>query len=112
MSHLQATWRRLIAVKGRPMTLRRQTAASPVTFTDVSVRAASAMYQPDQITEGLKQGDRKLSILNDEIAAAGWPGPPRTGDKVLVDSTTLNVLGSVALYDGTALVGHRMSVRG
>lgn len=100
-------------MKGRPVTLRRQTSARPPAFDDVTVQAFFHAFQSERITEGLKQGDRLAEILNDEIAAASWPGPPKAGDAIMVDGASLQVLPGVAiLYDGTTPLGFSIPVRG
>lgn len=107
-----ATRRRQIAAKGRPVTLRRQTVTRPPAYSDVTVRAFFYAYTPDKVTDALREGDRRVEILNDEIAAAGWPGPPKATDTVLADGQTLSVLGATPLYDGATLLGYRLMVRG
>lgn len=112
MSRLLSSWRRLIAIKGRPMTLRRQTATSPAVFSDVTVRAAAVAYQPEAIAGDLKMGDLRVSILNDEIAAASWPGPPRARDQMTIDGKTYVLQAATPRYDGETLVGFTIWVRG
>ncbi len=111
MSAHLAIRRRHIQGKGRTVTLRRQVGkAAP---TDVSLLAFIHAYRPDQITEGLKQGDQLAEILNDEIAVASWPGPPKVGDTLIADGKSLAVLGTpTPLYDGPTLLGYTLSVRG
>lgn len=110
-AHLNAR-RRNLRAKGRPVTLRRQTVVRPAAYSDVTVLALLHAYVPNAVTKDLHEGDRVAEILNDEIAAAGWPGPPKHGDTVLADGITLSVLGATPLYDGTTLLGFRVVVRG
>lgn len=92
--------------------LRRQTVGRPPTFSSVTVVAFIYAYRPDQIKGDLKQGDVRCEILNDEIAAASWPGPPKTGDSLIDGTNTLNLIGAFPLYDGTTLLGHTLMARG
>lgn len=97
--------RRRLAVVGRPMSLRRQAVA-------VTVQGSFRAYTPDQITGGIVQGDAQVSILDDEIAAAAWPGPPRRGDTMLIDGKTWALQGATPVHDGALLIGHDLWIRG
>lgn len=103
--------RRAIAAKGRPATLRRQTATKPAAYADLPVQVFIVGYRPEQITGGLQQGDAQARALNDEIAAAGWP-PPRAGFLLVVDGQTFAVQGSAPAYDGADLIGWNLWIRG
>ena len=94
------------------MVLRRQTGVNPSTFLDVAVLGFTTAYRPEQITGGVKQGDESLALLQDEIDAAGWPGPPRAGDAVLMDAKTWQVVGNFVLRDGPLAIGHKVWIRG
>lgn len=106
------TRRRLVNGKGRSVKLRRQTVARPPTFASVTVTAFVYAYRPDKITGDLKQGDVRCEILNDEIAAAAWPGPPKIGDSLIDGANTLTLIGAFPLYDGATLLGHTLIARG
>lgn len=93
------------------MTLKRQLTTAP-TFASVTVRGATVAYQPDAIAGDLKMGDLRVSILNDEIAAGSWPGPPRSRDQMLIDGKTYVVQAATSLYDGETLVGFTIWARG
>lgn len=94
------------------MLLRRQTTASPPAFTTVALQGVTRDFTPETAPGDLKQGDKRLVILNDEIAAAGWPGPPRVRDSIVDNGTEWAVLGSMPAWDGPQLIGHVMWVRG
>lgn len=94
------------------MTLRRQTQASPPLFTDVVLKGATARFEPQNSPPDVRQGDEQVLILNDEITAAGWPGPPRARDSLTDDGKVWAVQGARSVYDGGTLVGHYLWVRG
>lgn len=104
--------RRQIAAKGRAMVLQRQTGVSPVVWAQVQVRGVARGYRPEQLTGDIRQGDQNVSILNDEIAAAGWPGPPKARDSIIIDGRTWAVEGAYPVYEGDLLIGHDLWVRG
>lgn len=108
----RASLRKQLAQHGSDVTLKRQTAVSPQTFNSVTVRARVVDFRPEQLIGGIIQGDRKVIMSNEEIAAASWPGPPRKGDKVVVASATYAVEGcNTFRLDGT-IVRHELLIRG
>ena len=112
MSAFTGSRRRVIARHGRMMTLRRQTGVDPVAFIDVGLLGVFSSYRPEQITAGVKAGDASVAITNDEIAAIGWPGPPRSGDALVIDGRTWQVIGVMRVFDGAATIGAMLWVRG
>jgi hypothetical protein len=99
------TLRRAIARDGGPLTLRRvATGQVPV---DVAVRGLVRDYRPDELVGNISQGDRRVTLGNAEIAAAGWPLPIRKGDQVLDEGrvytvqscNTLRLRGEVARHE-------------
>jgi hypothetical protein len=95
-----AVRQRMIARKGRAVTLRH----GGLTFTDTATRAFVHAFSPREITEGLKQGDQRVEILADVT--------PVVGDKLLIGGKAFNVLGAGAIYDGDTLLGYSLLVRG
>lgn len=104
--------RRMIARYGRPWTLRRQTGVNPSTFSDLAVAGYLSTYRPEQLTGGVQMGDASVAILNDEILAAAWPGPPRSKDAMIIDGRTWQVIGARAIFERTAVIGFAIWVRG
>lgn len=111
MAHLEAR-RRMLAAKGRPMTLRRQTSINPEVFVDLTVQGFDRSFQPQEITGGVRQGDRQVEILNDELAAASWPVLRGKVLRIVIDGATATVVDVFPLYEGASLIGHRLWVRG
>jgi hypothetical protein len=111
MSQFLASRRKQINAKGRPMTLRRLLTTS--TKVDVTLNGFISTFRPEQIGVGaIQQGDASIAILNDEIVAAAWPGPPRTRDQMLIDGRVWTVQGSTPIYEGTDCIGYNLFCRG
>jgi hypothetical protein len=93
------------------MTLRRLLTTS--TISDVTVMGYLVMFKPDAVGTGsVMQGDATVSILNNEILACAWPGPPRQRDQMVIDGRIWSVQGSTPLWEGTTCIGHDIYVRG
>jgi hypothetical protein len=110
-AHLAAR-RRQIKLNGAVLTLRRQTATNPATYRDVSLLGMPAFYKPGTLTGGVQQGDAQVQILTDEITAAGWPGPPRVRDLLIVDGRTWSVIGANPVMVGPLTIGFSLWIRG
>ena len=92
---------------GRLMELKRRVGTTSA-FTACQVYGKDRGYQPAELAGGVVQGDRKIRIAQADIAAAGWPGPPKKGD--VLDGGA--VQGAQPLYDRGAVVGFVVWVRG
>jgi len=101
-----------IAKTGETVVLRRRVSSNPDVFADVSVTAVVRGYQPQELVGGIQQGDKDVIIGDLEIAAAGWPGPPRVKDLVVIRGVTHSVQGVDTLQAGSATVRHNLTVRG
>lgn len=109
MGYMLARRRRQIQAKGRPMTLRRISAGSPVTVT---VRGTLRLFDPQDLTGAVKQGTARIEIGQDEIAAAGWPYPPRSPDQVLADGVSYTIEGAAPVCEGATIIGWTLFVGG
>lgn len=99
---------------GRLMTLRRLTlgpAGQQVPF-DVVVHGVAKNYTGDELVGTIVQGDSEVTITNEEITQAQWPGPPRNGDRVVVDGKVRTVMSTESKYLGNEVLVHVMQVRG
>lgn len=94
------------------MTLRRRASATDASPATVTVNGVARGYKPQQIAGNVREGDMQVSILNDEITAASWPGPPLPRDEIVIDGNLWRVEGCETLYEGTLCIGHRLQVRG
>lgn len=99
---------------GRTMTLRRVTAGPAGTkiYLDVSVYGTIKGYRPQEMVGTYEQGDSVLTISNTEIAAAQWPGPPRSNDEFVVDGKVRRVKSVETKHLGTAVLVHVCQVAG
>ena len=93
------------------MVLRRRTVASGPA-TAVTLLGWPTQYSPNAIAGGIQVGDANVSTMNDEIAAATWPGPPVSGDEMVIDGLVWAVLGAESIYEGVELLGFEIWVRG
>jgi len=97
--------------RGRFMSLRRRVGTT-ATFTEVAVRGVARGYRPEELVGSIAQGDREVIISNAEIEAAGWPGPPRRGDIIVIDGVTTTVQAPDTRRLLAETVGHILQVRG
>ena len=104
-----ATFAASLRRAGRPMALKRRNGTS-ATFTECTVFGKARFYKPEELVGGVAQGDRRIRIAQADIAAAGWPGPPKAGSTDTLDGGA--VQGVEKLYEGAELVGFVVWVRG
>ncbi|MFT8245200.1 hypothetical protein [Roseomonas sp. BN140053] len=110
MSHHLEARRRTILTRGRPMTLRRERAGQAALVVEVTGFARA--YRPEEFQGGVQANDQQVEILNDEIAAAGWPAPPGNPDRLVMDGRTSTVKGARPVYAGAELIGWSLWVNG
>lgn len=63
--------------------LRRQTGVTPVTWTDAILVARVRQYGAAELVAGITQGDYEVVLAHADLAAAGFPVPPRDGDRII-----------------------------
>lgn len=97
---------------GRTMTLRRRVGTSTTSFTSVAVKGVARAFRPGELLGDIQQGDQTITITNREIAAAGWPGPPRRGDQFVFDGRIWTVQGANPRTLGETLLVYETWVRG
>ena len=111
MGSFLASRRRLMALRGRPMVMRRQTAPRPPAYAERPVRGIFRGYSPEQITQGMLQGDASIALVIDDLY--GWTVQPWPQVQIVIpDSGTWIVQGALPVYDGAELIGHNLHVRG
>jgi hypothetical protein len=93
------------------MSLRRRVGTTN-TFSEVAVRGVARGYRPEELVGTIVQGDRIVIISNAEIEAAGWPGPPRRGDLLVMDGVTTTVQAPDPRWLLSETLGHVLQVRG
>lgn len=102
----------MIAQFGQPVTLQRLTGTTTQVRHDVVCQAVVRGYKPVQLVGGIILGDRQVTISNVEIAHTQWPGPPRNGDRCVIDgrTTTIQACDTRKLRDDIVL--HLIQMRG
>ncbi len=80
--------------------------------SDLSVKAKVRFFSPAELVGGIIQGDRRAAIGNAEIAAAGWPGPPKKGDFLVIDGAARAVQACNSVKIGDDYAMHVLQVRG
>jgi hypothetical protein len=95
----RAMYRRQIEAHGETITLRRVN-VSPTP----DVRARVMGYDPDELTGGINQGDRKITVLAEDVETSEFPTPFKAGgiDKVLVRG---RIMGMQVVDDSTVRIG-------
>lgn len=97
---------------GRAMVLKRLVGTGPTT-TDVTVYGVAQGFKPEEFSGDVIRGDQRIQISNAEIAAAAWPGPPRKGDKIVVDGRAWVLRADAETkFLGDAALAHVLHVRG
>ena len=78
-----------IAREGQTVTIRRiATGVAPVAAT---CKAMVRGYRPEELVQGVVQGDRRVVIAAATLQSLGWPIPPRKGDSVEASGKRLAV---------------------
>ena len=102
----------LISQFGQPVTFQRTTGTTTQVRHEVVCQAIVRGYEPVQLIGSIIQGDRQVTISNIEIAAAQWPGPPRSGDRCVIDGRTTNIQSCDIRKLRDDIVLHIIQVRG
>lgn len=102
--------RRMIRTHGRPMRLVRQRAGQPDRVVDLVGYPHG--FAPDQLGNNLTPADQQVEILEDEVAAAGFPLPMTNPDRMLIDGRTSTVQSALPIFEGAERIGWRIWVRG
>jgi hypothetical protein len=102
----------LISQFGQPVTLQRTTGGLTQVRHDVVCQAIVRGFEPVQLIGGIVQGDRQVVISNAEIADAQWPGPPRVGDRCVIDGRTTTIQACDIRRLRNEIVLHLIQVRG
>jgi len=102
----------LISQFGQPVTLQRMTGTTTQVRHEVVCQAIVRGYEPVELIGGITQGDRQVAISNAEIADAQWPGPPRVGDRCVIDGRTTTIQDCDIRRLRNEIVLHLIQVRG
>lgn len=91
----------MLARMGRDVVLSRGAASA-------TVRAFAAPAKPGELDGGLQTGDMRL-----ETGPLPAPfAPPIRGDRVQVDGRSWSVIGAAPIFEGAALIGYSVRMRG
>lgn len=104
----------MIGRYGQSLILRRLTVTGTpeqVKF-DVALPGVVRAYKLEELIAGIIQGDREVTISDQEIAAAQWPGPPRRSDRVMIAGVETHVEAVNTVYVGDDVAKHVLQVRG
>lgn len=87
-----ASYRRMMTDRGETVALRRYSGSGPDRpWFDAEARAVVSGYRPEELAEGIVQGDQKLIVLAEDLVAAQFPLPLLKGDKAIVRGRMLNI---------------------
>ncbi len=84
-----------IQKEGQPVTFRRGSGPQAISAT---VQAFVRGYQPNQLGDGIIQGDRIMHVVPDDLRFQGWPAQPRNPDRVDIGENTAVVQSVELLY--------------
>jgi hypothetical protein len=85
-----AMYDRELESRGDIVTVRRVVPNAPA--IEARARAIVTGYRPEEITGGIQVGHRRVILSAPDLAAGGFPEPPRTNDKIIVNGRQLNVM--------------------
>lgn len=103
---MSATVSRSLARRGQVVILRRPPG------TDVTCQGRLSGATVVEVPGQQSQIRRQLHIADTEIAIAGWPGPPRKGDRVLANGATSTVDFCDTRRKGEAIAMHVLTITG
>jgi hypothetical protein len=80
----------------------------------VEVRARIMGYSAEELVSGITQGDRKAILLAEDLERAGFPGPIRRNDRVVVRGRPMNVesVDDSTRRIGEVLIAYELGVTG
>ena len=109
----KASLARLLA-SGDSVFLQRGVAPGPVTRSTTAVRGKFTAYQPEQLAGPVQEGDRRLILSADDIAASGFALPLRKNDRIDLGSKLLNVqsVDDTTRRVAGVLIGYELRVSG
>lgn len=112
---IKISYRRALDQVGEAVTVRRYigTGASR-TKSEVTVTGRLMEYDPAELVGGVEQGDRKLVLLAEDIAAGGITLPLTVDDRAVVRGKEMRIIApddSTRRVQGV-LIAYELQVRG
>jgi hypothetical protein len=78
--------------RGELISVRRMSATTPQTILNqADVKATVAGYAPVELVNGITQGSRRVIVSRLDLEAAGFPAPPKKGDRICLGESFANV---------------------
>lgn len=113
-TQLRPLARRLIAERGKPMTLRRlepatysaATGTVTATQTDHAIAAVVEDYGGHQIQGLVRQGDRRVLLAADGLAIV-----PRPGDQIVLDGEVFTAVRVEGTFSGALPALYALQIR-
>jgi hypothetical protein len=106
----------ILSTHGETMTLRRLVPGDPPTWIDVAVkgkRRAPTGGRGDELIGTRTEKTLLVTISDREIAAEGWPGPPRKDDVLVIDGRGYTLQDDAdTRKDGEVVLAHFLTVAG
>lgn len=110
-------YERALGIEGNAetVTLRRYTgtgANRPFFDTEVSARVTG--YQPSDLVGDIRQGDRQVIMLADDLIVAQFPMPVRQTDRLIVGGKecSIEALDDRTRRIGSTLIAYELRIRG
>jgi hypothetical protein len=102
-----------IAARGRPVKLRRYTGTARTVWYEVEIPAVMRFYRPNELVEGIQQGDREIRIAALAVTAPLWgSAPPAKGHEVIIGTKATTVQSVAPEMLGERVAQYVMQVRG
>jgi chemotaxis receptor (MCP) glutamine deamidase CheD len=112
---VKASYARAFAAYGVEVVVRRYTGTgADRPRTDAKVLARVLGYEPRELVGAIKEGDRKVIVLHEDLVTKQFPVPLVRGDKVVVAGRELNVEApdGDTRRVGTQTIAWELQVRG
>lgn len=114
---LRAQYRDLMQRRGELLGLRRVTGTVSQVYFQIEVLAVPAMYDPRTLVGATKEGRTDLIVLADDVFAAQFPVPLRTGDKAVLGGAGGKVVNIEKVDDNSRrvageLIAYVLTVQG
>lgn len=101
---------------GEPVEVRRYTGTAGTNRPkfDATVMARVTDYQPSDLVGDIKQGDRQVILMFEDLIAAQFPMPVKKTDKIVVRNRecSIEMLDDNTRRIGTVLIAYEARVRG
>jgi hypothetical protein len=103
-----ARYRAALSYRGEVCTIQHNDGSAAL-----QVLANVAGYAPQDLTDAIIQGDRKVILLADDLSAAAWP-VPKKGDRIVISGkqTTVQTVDDMTRRINGVVIAYEIQVRG